>query len=136
MRLGDNIIMEWAKDGGPKSRVNGLWFFRSKKLGTVALLKFDDGSRDAYHSHAFGAISWLLRGRLDELSLEYDGSRKHTTYLPRPWPIYTPASRLHKVVSSGTSWVLTFRGPWSDRWVEFDEDGLFLKLTHNRVVVP
>jgi hypothetical protein len=135
MRFGDTIICEWAKDGGPKSRVEGFWFLRSKKLGTIALMRFNDGSRDAYHSHAFGALSWLLVGELHEETMEYDGSRPVTVYRSSIKPIWTPRRRLHKVTSIGISFVLTFRGPWTDRWVEFDEDGEFVTLTHNRMVV-
>ena len=37
---------------------------------SIALLKFEGISREAYHTHAFGAISWLLKGMLVEEFLD------------------------------------------------------------------
>lgn len=142
MRFNDTIICERAKDGGPRSRVDGFWFFRSKRWFTVALLRFNDGSREAFHSHAFGALSWVLWGRLVEefQRAEWDRGWLHSSYgekryAPSALPIHTPRSRFHKVTSIGTSWVFTIRGPWADRWQERDEDGRMVTLTHNRVEV-
>lgn len=50
------LFCQWGKDGGPESKVWGLWVLRIKTLFTVVLLKFENGTRDAYHSHAFGSI--------------------------------------------------------------------------------
>ncbi len=40
---------------------------------------------------------------------------------------------MHKVDSNGTTWVLSFRGPWNDEWKEINENGE-QTLTHGRVV--
>jgi hypothetical protein len=53
-----------GKDGGPESPVEGYWLFEIKWLCSIVLLKFNDGGREAYHSHAFNALSWLLKGDL------------------------------------------------------------------------
>lgn len=104
-----------AKDGGPESTVTGYWLFEIKRFASVALLRFDDGSRDVYHSHAFASLNWVLKGCVLE----------HTQADVRPhrpsfWPILTRRSTFHKVVSDGTTWVLSLRGPWSKRWLEYD----------------
>ena len=62
MRFGDVLLFHTGKDGGPESKVDGYWLFRHKRLFTVALLRFSKGSREAYHSHAFNAVSWVLTG--------------------------------------------------------------------------
>ncbi len=125
-------LFKLMKDGGPESRVNGLFFVEYKRLCSVVLLHFLDGSREAYHSHAFNAISWVLRGKLVEQSL--DGTV--TEFTPSLRPIFTPRDMFHKVTSTADSWVITFRGPWADKWKEF-LPGLnrFLTLTHGRKVV-
>jgi hypothetical protein len=120
------------KDGGPLSRVWGVFVIEAKKLFSIVLLHFMDGSREAYHSHAFNAVSWVLKGQLVENSI--DGTV--TVYRPSLKPIHTPRDMMHKVVSVGDTWVISFRGPWSDRWCEYLPDsGRFITLTHGRQVV-
>lgn len=129
------------KDGGPASRVWGFFLIEWKRVFSIALLKFEDGSREAFHTHAFNAWSWVLKGKLREqtvLKADYGpidtySFRAHT---PSGGPIYTARSRMHRVFSSGTTWVLTFRGPWRDTWWEYipAEDAYF-KLTHGREVL-
>jgi hypothetical protein len=122
------IVCEWGKDGGPESRVWGFWLLRWKRVCTIALLKFEPGSRDAYHSHAFNSTSWLLRGELVEKHLGGDVQ----VHRPSLRPIRTFRDTFHKVFSRGTSWVLTFRGPWADTWQEYVPNVGRITLTHGR----
>ena len=120
------------KDGGPESKVDGHWLVESKRWFSIALLHFHNGTRDAFHSHAFNALSWLVRGDLRERSLDDDVIR----YLPSIKPIYTAHSRFHQVYSNGDSWVLTFRGPWRDKWLEYiPAEKKYYTLTHGREVI-
>lgn len=121
-----------GKDGGPVSTVTGYWLVELKRLFSVALLRFDRGSRDEYHSHAFDSVSWVLKGRLEEHMI--DGSTR--TYRPSLRPVVTRRDDFHRVVSTGTSWVFTLRGPWARTWWEFDpESGEVTELTHGRIDV-
>ncbi len=107
-------FMQWSKDGGPESTVSGLFFVEIKGLFSIVLLRFGDGSRDAYHSHAFNCLSWVLKGKLHEY--HKDGRENP---LPRTLlPFWTYRNTFHKVVSEGVSWVFTLRGPWAKTWVE------------------
>lgn len=107
--------MSWRKDGGPESTVSGFFFVEWKDLFTVCLLRFDNGTREAFHDHAFNAVSWVLSGKLLEFML--DGPmRRHE---PGLLPVVTRKEDFHKVHSVGTSWVLSFRGPWNKEWHEF-----------------
>ncbi len=122
-----------AKDGGPESTVTGYWLIEWKRLFSIVLLKFDDGSRDKYHSHAFGSLNWIVNdGQVDEHDL--DGTMvRHRRSI---WPVVTPRSKFHRVVSRGTTWVLSIRGPWSKTWDEFDpKTKETVTLTHGRQVV-
>ena len=45
-------------------------------------------------------------------------------------------STFHKVTSIGTTWVITFRGPWTEHWSEFLPDqNKFIVLSHGRKIV-
>lgn len=120
-----------SKDGGPESHVTAYWLVEIKGLFSIALLKFEPGSRNEFHSHAFNSVSWLLKGCLGETMRERPLSCFY--FYPSFLPIVTLRSTFHKVTSIGRSWVLTFRGPWSKTWKEYlpetDED---ITLTHGR----
>jgi hypothetical protein len=124
-------IFKLAKDGGPNSKVFGFWIIEWKSVFSIAILMFEQGSRECYHSHAFDAISWLLSGGLKEVTI--DG--EVVVYGPSFSPIITKKSRTHKVYGlSSKNWVLTFRGPWNKTWTEIDENGA-KRLTNHRVEV-
>lgn len=126
-------FMYVGKDGGAESTVWGFWPIEIKRLFSIALLCFENGSREAYHSHAFNSLSWVLRGELHEHVLDVKPLFNHWRYGPSLVPIYTSRGRFHKVSSYGRSWVLTFRGPWHDYWWEFLPEGRRIrKLTHGR----
>lgn len=125
-------FFSYSKDGGPDSKVSGMFVVEVKSLFSVVLLKFLDGSRETYHSHAFNALSWVLRGQLTEFLLQ----GKVNTYTPSIHPITTLRSNFHHVESKGTTWVLSFRGPWAKTWEEFlPNENKYLTLTHGRKVV-
>lgn len=126
-------IFHKAKDGGSYSTVTGYWLLEAKRLFSIALLKFEDGSREEYHSHAFNSVSWVLRGNLREEHME---QAEPVHYSPSLRPVVTRRSTFHRVFSQGTSWVLTFRGPWSSQWKEFnDKTQTFSTLENGRKIV-
>lgn len=102
-------------DGGPDSTVTGYWLTEIKRLFSVVLLKFSHGSRDEYHSHAFNSINWVLKGRV----IEYTRDGDVIMHGPSLWPIITKRSTFHRVVSEGTTWVFSLRGPWKKTWLEY-----------------
>lgn len=119
----------FRKDGGPESHVWGLFVPEWKRLFSVVLLRFEDGTRDAYHSHAFNAVSWVLSGRL----LERFVSGKTREHTPSWRPILTKREHCHRVTSYGRTWVLSFRGPWASTWQEFlPASEVISTLTHGR----
>jgi hypothetical protein len=111
-----------SKDGGPKSSVTGYWLIESKSLFSIVLLKFEGKSRAAFHTHAFNAFSWMLKGKLIEyFHIDY---KPFNVIEPSFIPFWTYKEDFHMVSSIGTSWALTFRGPWTKKWMEYtDEDG-------------
>jgi hypothetical protein len=88
-----------AKDGGPKSTVTGYWLCEIKSLFSIVLLKFEDGSRDEFHDHAFNSLNWVLKGKVVEQIID---TSVHT-YLPSIKPVVTLRNRFHRVLSKGTT---------------------------------
>jgi quercetin dioxygenase-like cupin family protein len=124
-------FLKRRKDGGEQSHVTAYFLVAIKPLFTIALLHFADGTREAFHSHAFNAITVVVKGSFCE---EYLEGKK--VYFEAGDVKYTPRKRFHKVRSFGDTWALTFRGPWADTWKEFlPERNKFITLTHGRQVV-
>ena len=120
-------ILSRGKDGGPESTVWGFWLVEIKSLFSIALLRFENGTREAYHSHAFNCISWVFSGKLVEH--HFDG--KTEEHKPSIFPVITKRDTFHKVNSVGRTYVLTFRGPWARTWQE-NVGGVYKVLTHGR----
>lgn len=132
-----------SKDGGPESRVR-MWGVECKALGSILVLRFEEGTRDAFHTHAFNAWSWVIRGAIVEQTLpakseEWDPDPRLATWAgfgPSWRPIYTDRRRFHRV-AGGTygAWAITIRGPWWSGWREYHpQDGTQTKLGQGRTV--
>lgn len=139
MKLSHVFKWHWGtKDGGPESKV-WCYGFESKLLFSVLVLRFDKGSREAFHTHAFNALSWVLSGWLWETSApigQYGRWDAHTGRFHNPGvkPVFTSRETYHKVDGvAERSWVLTFRGPWIDKWREYlPASKRNIVLTHGR----
>ena len=123
-------IFNKSKDGGPESPVDAYFLFELKHIASVALLRFNEGGREAFHTHAFNAFTWFICGDLVEQ--RYDGTT--TKYKRSLLPKYTARDNNHRVVAHKTSWCITIRGPWKDNWTE-DTDKAKTTLTHGRKIV-
>lgn len=121
-----------AKDGGKESPVDGYFLFEIKGLCSVALLKFNEGQRESFHSHAFNALTWFLSGDLEEERVDGTMYKYKRSWIPK----ITSKTNVHRVKANKNSWCLTLRGRWEDSWFEVDRE-LKLKthLTHGRKVI-
>jgi hypothetical protein len=120
----------YEKDSGKESKVWGFFIAEIKSLFSVVLLHFKDGSREAFHSHAFNSLSWVLKGKLTEHM--YNG--KANVYPASIVPVVTHRHDLHMVKSTGDTFVISFRGPWVSHWWEIVNEEI-LMLTHGRQIV-
>lgn len=119
------------KDGGDESSVTGYFIVAIKPLFSVVLLRFDGESREAFHTHAFNCLSWVVKGELRE---EMRDGRVYR--LTRSlFPFLTTRKDFHKVSSiTPRSWVLSIRGPWASNWMEhLPLENRDRTLTHGRV---
>lgn len=125
-------ILQRTKDGGSKSTVDAYFLIEIKNLFSVALLKFNKGSRENFHSHAFNAVTWFISGDIEEESKDGSFYKYSRSLVPK----LTPKEKTHRVVAHETSWCLTIRGPWSSVWTEYNSaTGNTYYLTHGREVL-
>lgn len=119
-----------TKDGGPESPVDAYFLIEIKSLFSIALLKFNEGGREAFHTHAFNAFTWFISGDMFEEQKDGTIKKYHRSILPK----ITKRSNNHRVIAKENSWAFTIRGPWVDVWTE-DTDEKTTFLTHGRKVV-
>lgn len=135
-------MIKWGtKDGGPNSPVT-FYGIEIKSLFSIGILRFNKGTREEYHTHAFDAYTWFLAGSMKEDELDIEEGKLSCTHTWYTWythnikPKFTPRDKLHRVIAYCTSWCFTIRGPWRDYWMEYnkktDKTTLF---THGRKVI-
>ena len=92
-------------DGGKESGVTGYFLIEWKILFSIGILKFNEGTREAFHNHAFNALTWWLKGRVTEIKI--DTSEKEFT--PSFIPKYTSRKNFHKVFAHTNSIAIIVR---------------------------
>lgn len=117
--------------GRPNSGVTGYWLIEWKLGFSIVLLRFSKGSPEAFHSHAFNAWTWWIKGRAMEYFVD---DRTPLPWRPSLKPKYTPRDCFHKIVAQEVTWAISFRGPWMETWQEKKLDKV-TTLTHGRVIV-
>jgi hypothetical protein len=124
-----------VKDGGQASPVDAYFLIEMKGLFSIALLKFNKGARENYHSHAFNALTWFIKGTLVEQEPNSLDKLPHV-YTRSFLPKLTPKGLTHRVKAYEDSWCLTIRGPWDEYWTEYNEElDKTTILTHGRRTV-
>lgn len=114
-------------DGGTESGVTGYFLLEWKKVFSIGILHFKKGSREAFHSHAFNAITFWIKGKVTEQKL----SGQTKDFSPSLKFKFTGRDNFHKVIAHKDTYALTFRGPWEDTWQEY-KNNRFITLTHGR----
>lgn len=121
-----------GSDGGKNSGVTGYWLVEWKKGFSINLIKFEPNHRENYHSHAFNALTWWLKGTATE---EFPNGEVKK-WKPSFWPKFTPRSNIHRYKPKSTVWAFTVRGPWVDTWKEYNPiTKKYLTLTKGRRVI-
>lgn len=116
-----------APDGGETSGVTGYYFPEIKPLFSIVLLKFNTGTREAYHSHAFNAVTFWIKGKV----IEHDVGGDRRSYKAGMFK-YTPRDKFHRVEALTDTWAISIRGRWVAKWQELRRGGL-VNLTHGRI---
>lgn len=89
-----------------------------KPLFSIKLFNFHrtDGSQDRFHTHAFNAISFLLKGNYIEEVIE-DG-RVVRLNRNRSRVLFIPADQYHRITRSAGCRTLLITGPWGAEFKE------------------
>ena len=115
-------------DGGQDSGVRGYFLVEWKMFFSIGILHFSKGSREAFHSHAFNAFTFWLKGNVTEVKHPENTKLNFAANLK---PKYTPRTNFHKIIAHEDTYAVTFRGPWIDYWHEF-KNKEYITLTHGR----
>lgn len=121
-------FLQKSPDGGKDSGVTGFFVVEVKPLFSIVILRFNKGTREAYHSHAFHALTFWLKGRVREEHLNGE-----TKWFSGGMLKYTPRTVFHRINALETSYAISFRGPWKNTWKE-SRSGEFVTLTHGRKI--
>ena len=123
-------ILSKSKDGGPDSPVDGFFLIELKSLFSVVLLRFNEGGREAFHTHAFNALTWFIAGDMTEEDIDGSFRKYQRSLIPK----FTPRNKNHRVWANRNSWAISIRGPWASTWTE-DDTEYHTVLTHGRKIV-
>lgn len=94
-----------------------------KRLFSIKLFHFHttSGKQDRFHTHSFGAVSFLITGNYIEEIIK-DGKvialdRNRSRF------IYIPKNQYHRITKSDSCRTIMITGPWSKHWKELRELG-------------
>lgn len=90
------------------------------RILNIYLHKFTGSDDDrALHDHPWHSVSFLLAGRLDEISRGRVGSLEihHRREAPRFWPVFRKATHAHRLeLIEGPAWTIFITGPNFRSW--------------------
>jgi hypothetical protein len=130
------MIFKKRYDGGPDSGVTGYWLIEIKWLFSIVLLKFNPNNRENFHSHAFNAITLWLKGEVVEETINIETQEQEVKPYRFGQLKYTPRDNVHKIHCRSTAWAISFRGPWSKTWIEYNKDSdKIITLSSGRTVI-
>lgn len=126
------FLFKKRKDGGKSSPVDAYFVCEIKGLFSIAFLKFNKGGREAFHTHAFDALTWFLSGNLVEEDVNGDTYKYKRSLIPK----FTSKSKNHRVKATKDSWCFTLRGAWDETWTEYNkEEDTTTTLSHGRNII-
>lgn len=105
INLGEQNVTEWT-------------LLEYKKWFSIKLFHFhkSDGCQDRFHTHAFGAVSILLKGNYTEEVLE--GSQIVSKSRNTSRLTYIPRDTYHRITRSTGCYTMLITGPWSGNFKE------------------
>lgn len=104
-----------------------------KHLFGIIVNIFNTENQDRFHSHAFHAFSWMIRGHYYEEVILPDSKVivkkiEKSRFIPRNY--------IHKITSSSKNAMsVTFEGPWESTWNEYFDNYRVKTYTWGRKVL-
>lgn len=128
----------WCDPDGGKESNSRIYGLEIKSLFSILVIRVKGPTRPVFHSHAFSAISWVLKGVLRERQRIWPGynSIRHRANCRAIWTTWSTCHDVQPIPPESTTWVLHFRGPWRKQWIEIPHGGTTITtLSHGRQVV-
>lgn len=106
-----------------EQNVSEITVLEWKKLFSIKIFHFHktDGKQDRFHTHSFGALSFLISGNYIEEVIQ-DG-KVVALDRNRSRIIYIPKNEYHRITKSGGCRTILITGPWEPYWKELRELG-------------
>jgi hypothetical protein len=102
--------------------VRELTILEYKKWFSIKLFNFlpTTGKQDRFHTHAFNAISILLKGDYTEEIIREENNRYTVEGLPRSRKrfLFIPANEYHRITRSSGCLAVVITGPWGEGFKE------------------
>lgn len=112
------VIMKWVNVVFGEGYLKRLIVFECKYLFSIYFNVWKTIEHDRFHTHAFSAISIMLRGEYDEERLADDGTVTKYT-LKAPLVRFISRTNNHRMLKArGTTWSIALAGPWDKIWTE------------------
>lgn len=105
-----------------KGSVTQYTVFEHKRFGSLIFYKWHTIDQIRFHTHAFKAVAFLLKGWYWEKVL-FNGIEM-TNFVNVPWiPRFLPRNYCHAIQNAkpGTM-TMVITGPWQDNWFEYFPD--------------
>lgn len=91
--------------------------FEFKRLFSVYVHRWNVDYQDRYHTHAFDAWSWMVRGSYKERL--YVDDNTYMEHDVTPGFRFIPWFTNHSIANCRpNTWTVTFAGPWRKTWTE------------------
>lgn len=123
VELGDGYIIAYT-------------LFEHKYLFSIIVYHWKTIKQNRFHSHAFPAVAFLLRGEYEEEVYSRGNIIKKTV---NQWlkPRWLPRNYTHRILAAKPkTWTVVFTGPWIKHWYEyFDDTKTWVKYAWGRKVV-
>lgn len=123
VELGDGYIIAYT-------------IFEHKYLFSIILYHWKTIRQNRFHSHAFPAVAFLLRGEYKE-EVYRRGEIIQKTVNQWLKPRYLPRNYTHRILEAKPkTWTVVFTGPWIKHWYEyFDDTKIWVKYAWGRRVI-
>lgn len=133
MRIGPfGKILHYDRTALGVGNIRRFTIFEIKYLGGVIINCFNTENQDRFHSHAFHALSWMIRGYYYEDVIINDRIVSKKIVKSR----FIPKNYVHKITKSSVNAIsVTFEGPWGPNWSEYFDNGRIKTYAWGRKIV-
>lgn len=123
VELGEGFIVQYT-------------IFENKYFGGIWIYNWKTILQNRFHTHAFNAYAFLLRGSYIEEVIE---NNIIITKNVNQWlkPRFLPKNYCHRILKAQpNTWTIVFFGKWSKFWYEYFEDTkTWIKYTWGRKII-